>query len=170
MREFNCFVIDDKGDIAYNWKRTDIAGIFWGNAGDVREGGSGMAQSNGRKTTTDITFGKVACTEPRKVGTQDVERTAASWEMVEDCLWDMFEDKDQFVVLTVADARCGVRYVQAAQIEGGIIVQLGLEEGDHIRLVERQYSEAECLRIFQEFYQSSKVRHIEKYTPVEFFV
>lgn len=129
-----------------------------------------MDQRNGKKTTTDVTFGKVTCTEPRKVGTQDGERTADSWEMVEDCLWDMFEDSDQFVVLTVSDARCGVRYVQATQIENGLIIQLGLEEGDHTRLVERESSEAECLQIFQEFYQSSRVRHIETYRPVEFFV
>ena len=43
-----------------------------------------MDQKDGKKTTTDISFGKVVCTDPRRVGTQDGERTADSWEMVDE--------------------------------------------------------------------------------------
>ncbi len=122
-----------------------------------------------KETTTDVTFGKVICNAKHTVRTQEIEKTAPSWHMVEECLWDMFEDADEFVVLTVGDARYHIRFIQAAQIAEGITVQLGIEEGEHTRLVEKTCSEDECMEIFQRFYDSSQVQDVERYTPVEFY-
>jgi hypothetical protein len=129
-----------------------------------------MSQNKSTKTTTDVRFGKETCFFPRKIGTQSGERRVDSWQEVEDCLWDMFTDEDEFVTLTLAEIHHNIRYVQACQFQEGITVQLGVEEDDYTRLVEKTCSEAECMDIFREFYESSYVRDFEKYKPVEFFV
>lgn len=128
-----------------------------------------MNRKTEKETTTDVTFGKVTCNTKHTVRTQEIEKTAPSWHMVEECLWNMFEDDNEFVVLTVGDARYHIRYIQAAQIPEGITIQLGIEEGEQTRLVEKTCSEEECMEIFQEFYHSSHVQDVEHYTPVEFY-
>lgn len=125
-------------------------------------------QNEERKTTTDVTFGKLICNEKRTVRTQEIEKNNPSWDMVEDCLWNMFEDDDEFVVLSVANACDNIRYVQATQITDGIIVQLGIEDDSSTRLVEKPCTEDECRNIFHEFYQSSHVQNVEEYRPVAF--
>lgn len=129
-----------------------------------------MNQNKDRKTTTDVTFEKVMCSLPRKIGTQSGEKEVHSWQEVEDRLWDMFTDEDEFVTLTMAEIRYHIRYIQACQIQDKITVQLGVEEKDRTKLVEKTCSEAECMDIFREFYDSSYVWDIDKYKPVEFFV
>lgn len=128
-----------------------------------------MNQKEKRETTTDVTFGKVICNGDRTVETQETKKINPSWDVVDECLWDMFEDYDEFVILTVANASDYIRYVQARQIKDGIIVQLGVEEDDHIKLVEKVCTEEECQNIFFEFYNSSHVKNVEEYKPVEFY-
>lgn len=122
-------------------------------------------QNEKQETTTDITFRKLICNESRTVRTQEIEKNNPSWDMVEDCLWNMFEDDNEFVVLTVSNACDNIRYVQAAQFTHGIIVQLGIEEGNDTRLVEKPCTENQCRDIFHEFYQSSHVQNVEEYQP-----
>ena len=86
-----------------------------------------MSQNKSTKTTTDVRFGKETCFFPRKIGTQSGERRVDSWQEVEDCLWDMFTDEDEFVTLTLAEIHHNIRYVQACQFQEGITVQLGVE-------------------------------------------
>ena len=128
----------------------------------------GGHMNQNKETTTEITFKNTACTSNRTVRTQEIEEQNPSWNMVKECLQTMFEYEDEFVVLTVADAPDGIRFIQAAQIKDGITVQLGIEGITSTRLVEKTYTEEECLEIFQEFYQSSHVQNIEEYHPVEF--
>lgn len=123
-----------------------------------------------RTTTTDVTFGTVTCISPTVLGSQDGEKHNVSWQQVADGLEDVFEDSNQFLVLTLQDIRYDIRYVQATQSDEGIIVQLGIEKDNTTRLVEKLCSEQECVDIFQEFYRSSFVKNTEEYTPVEFFV
>ncbi|MDE7312224.1 MAG: hypothetical protein K2N87_11510 [Eubacterium sp.] len=130
-----------------------------------------MGQNQERQLTTDVTFEKTECTAPKTISTQEItDQEISSWMAVENCLWDMFEDADEFVVLTLEEIQHQIRYVQAAQIEDGIIVQLGIEEGDHTRLVEKACTKEECCEIFQEFYNSSYVQDVEQYKPVQFYV
>ncbi len=123
-----------------------------------------------KKKTIDATFKKVEAPKERKLENQDGTVTDCSRQQVEEFLRDMFDNADQFVILTVPEARYGVRYVQACLGEEGVRVELGIEEAGHTRLVEKVCSEEECLNIFMEFYESAYVRDMKSYCPVEFFV
>ena len=130
-----------------------------------------MDQQQKAKTSTDVTFENKNFPTQNTVSTQTVTYQAvSSFQMVEDYLWDMFGDEDEFVVLTLEDILHQIRFVQAAQIKNGLIVQLGIEEGDRIRLVEKECTREECMDIFREYYNSSYVRDVEKYQPVAFYV
>ncbi|MCI9612244.1 MAG: hypothetical protein HFH33_09505 [Eubacterium sp.] len=130
-----------------------------------------MDQQQKAKTSTDVTFENKNFPTQNTVSTQTVtDQAVSSFQMVEDYLWDMFGDEDEFVVLTLADILHQIRFVQAAQIKNGLIVQLGIEEGDRIRLVEKECTREECMDIFREYYNSSYVRDVEKYQPVAFYV
>lgn len=86
---------------------------------------------------------------------------------IEDYLADMFATPDQFVVLTAPKAQHKVRYVQACTCDGGIEVELGIEEnGTH--LYYKMCSEEECYRIFFDFYDKIFIPKMEEYKPVEF--
>lgn len=113
-------------------------------------------------------FKNTKCTMPKNVRTQYDEMPADSWEIVCDCLDEMFEDDDDFVVLTLAEISHNVRYVQARQQDDGIIVQLGVEVEGGTKLVEKLFSEEECVEIFREFYETSNVKNVEQYTEVQF--
>ena len=82
----------------------------------------------------------------------------------------IIDDTQQFVTLELTEANYGVRYVQASVNYGKISVELGLEEGDNIKLVEKVCSKEECQRIFLDFFDYGYVNEMEKYTPVQFFV
>ena len=129
-----------------------------------------MFRKKEKKTTTDVLFGKTVCNVPWNVRTQEKDQAVDSWRDVEDCILDMFADDNEFVTLTTADARYNIRYVQACPGKEGIIVQVGIEEGEHTRLVEKTCLEEECLDIFDEFYHFTTVQNLEQYKPVEFFV
>ena len=130
-----------------------------------------MDKQQKAKTSTDVTFENKNFPTQNTVSTQTVtDQAVSSFQMVEDYLWEMFGDEDEFVVLTLADILHQIRFVQAAQIKNGLIVQLGIEEGDRIRLVEKECTREECMDIFREYYNSSYVRDVEKYQPVAFYV
>ncbi len=87
-----------------------------------------MDQQQKAKTSTDVTFENKNFPTQNTVSTQTVtDQAVSSFQMVEDYLWDMFGDEDEFVVLTLADILHQIRFVQAAQIKNGLIVQLGIE-------------------------------------------
>ena len=128
-----------------------------------------MKEKQGKKLTTDVVFGKTVCNVPRNLRTQEVDKSVDSWDEVADCILDMFEDEDEFVTLTVGELKHQIRYVQACQVSGGITVQVGIEEGEQTRLVEKMCTQDECMNIFREFYESAVVRNVEEYTPVKFW-
>lgn len=82
---------------------------------------------------------------------------------------EMFGNEDEFVILTLADIKHNVRYVQACYNDDGIVVQLGIEVEGGIKLVEKiTLSEEECVDIFRGFYETSNVKDVEHYTEVQF--
>ena len=123
-----------------------------------------------KQTTTDVTFGVTTCQSPTVLGSQNGELRNVSWQQVEDGLEEVFDDSNQFLVLTLQEIRHNIRFVQAAQCDQGIVVQLGIEKDNATKLVEKICSEWECTDIFKEFYNSSAVKNPQDYTPVEFFV
>ena len=63
-----------------------------------------MDQQQKAKTSTDVTFENKNFPTQNTVSTQTVtDQAVSSFQMVEDYLWDMFGDEDEFVVLTLAD-------------------------------------------------------------------
>lgn len=138
-----------------------------------------LAESATEKTTEDndmknkkgeMLFEKTECEMPYKLRTQTIEREAVDWQDVLDRVLEMFGDDDEFVTLTLGEARHNIRYVQAARKMRGdqIIVQLGIEDDKYTRLVEKLCGEEECVEIFREFYSSSNVSGLDKYKPVKF--
>ena len=90
-------------------------------------------------------------------------------EDLKDYLLCFFNEEDQFIILTLAKAKNGVRYVQAAFAGTKLIVQLGLEENNQTRLVEKVCTQnKDCVDIFRQFYDFGTVDHIEEYSPVQF--
>ena len=86
---------------------------------------------------------------------------------VEDYLADMFEDPDQFVILTAPEPQGKVRYIQSCTHDGEIEVELGIEEKGTC-LYYKMCSEEECRRIFLDFYYNRFVPDMGEYKPVEF--
>ena len=123
-----------------------------------------------KQTTTDVTFKTEPCPSPTVLGSQNGELHNVSWQQVENGLEDVFGDSNQFLVLTLQKIRHNIRYVQATQCDDGIVVQLGVENNNTTKLVEKICSEEEYIDIFKEFYNSSAVKNLQDYTPVKFFV
>lgn len=123
-----------------------------------------------KQTTTDVTFKTEPCPSPTVLGSQNGDLHNVSWQQVENGLEDVFDDSNQFLVLTLQKIRHNIRYVQATQCDDGIVVQLGVENNNTTKLVEKICSEEECIDIFKEFYNSSAVKNLQDYTPVKFFV
>ncbi len=86
---------------------------------------------------------------------------------IEDYLADMYVTPDQFVVLTAPQAQNKVRFVQACTHDGGLEVEIGIEEeGTH--LYYKMCTQEECYRIFLDFYDNTFIPKMEEYKPVEF--
>ena len=118
----------------------------------------------------EMLFEKTSCSVPHNIRTQTVDETAEDWQDVLVCVMGIFDDEDEFVTLTVGDARHNIRFVQATRARngGGIIVQLGIEDEKYTRLVEKLCGEEECVEIFHGFYSSADVKDLDKYKPVRF--
>ncbi|MDE7245329.1 MAG: hypothetical protein K2O18_15340 [Oscillospiraceae bacterium] len=123
-----------------------------------------------KKMTTDVFFQKIACKEPWNIRTQEVDQPVESWDEIETYIRDMLDDGNQFVTLTAEKINSNIRYVQASQYGCEIVVQLGIEEGEYTRLVEKMCTEEECLDIFREYFFSTHVRNPGDYSPVKFYV
>ena len=113
-------------------------------------------------------FGKPVYTSST-VRTQFEEKPADKWETVLDCVNYMLDKGgDEFVVLTLVDIKYNIRYVQSAPVGERFTVQLGIEEENGTRLVEKLCAEEEVVEIFREFFNTTNVSGIDKYTEVEF--
>ncbi len=81
----------------------------------------------------------------------------------------LFDDKDQFITLSLDKARNKIRYVQACFAGSKLIVQLGLEENNTTKLVEKVTTGSEeCFDIFYKFYDYGIVDNVKQYQPVQF--
>ena len=82
----------------------------------------------------------------------------------------LFEEKgDQFITLSLETAKNSVRFMQATYIGNDLIVQLGLENNNKIKLVEKKFnSSKECIIAFYQFLDYGFVDDVELYEPVKF--
>ena len=101
---------------------------------------------------------------------QDREQMDFGKEEIEEFLDDMFVTPDQFVVLTAPKAQGQqIRYVQACiHDDGGIEVELGIEEEDGTHLYYKMCMDEECVRIFLDFFDGKLVVDRSEYEPVQF--
>lgn len=97
------------------------------------------------------------------------EVPADRWETVREFLNIMFNDenKDEFVVLSLAGTQ-PIRYVQSAWTKNGLVVQLGIDEENGTRLIEKNCSEEECADIFREYYDAKNISNISEFNEVKF--
>ena len=113
-------------------------------------------------------FGKPKYTSST-IRTQYEEKSADKWETVLDCINNMIDEGgDEFVVLTLVDIGHSIRYVQSAPVGELFTVQLGVEEENGTRLIEKLCPEEEVIEIFREFFNTTNVANIDEYTEVEF--
>lgn len=120
-----------------------------------------------KKTTTDMTFDKVAPGDKMTLENQNGMITGFDRTMLEKYLYDMFRDSNQFVTLTLTNADYGIRYIQACRLQKGISIQLGIEENGRTKLVEKVVEQEECLDVFRTFYETGFVYRQEEYHPLE---
>ena len=78
------------------------------------------------------------------------------------------ENDEQFLTLSLEKPLYdGVYFVQAARIPDGMIsVQLGIEQENGTKLVEKLTDEVTCAKIMMHFLDTAKVGDIESYTLV----
>ena len=81
---------------------------------------------------------------------------------------EAFENDEQFLTLSLEKPLYdGVYFVQAARIPDGMIsVQLGIEQENGTRLVEKLTDEVTCAKIMMHFLDTAKVEDIENYTLI----
>ena len=86
------------------------------------------------------------------------------------CLGILFNDPEEFVVLTLADSKVthGVQYIQSAWTADGLTLQAGVVENGKIRLVEKIIPMFECENIYKKFFETSEVDDLENFTEVKF--
>lgn len=114
------------------------------------------------------TFGKVQ-EEVMTLENQNGRITNPTKQDVDEYLNEIFNDSDQFITLTHAKAKYGIRYVQACFAGSKLIVQLGVEKGNNTKLVEKICSNSkECVDIFYLFFETGIVNNLEEYQPVKF--
>lgn len=104
------------------------------------------------------------------VHTQNKGRIVKSLDDVFAALGILFNDPDEFVVLTLADSKIkhGVQYIQSAWTADKVTLQAGVVEKDGIRLVEKIISPFDCEKIYKKFYETSEVDGLGDFTEVQF--
>ena len=127
------------------------------------------SQNKTQVSSKEVVFDKVRQSVPKKLENfYDQSVDNPSWDEVEFRIRKMLDTADEHVLLCLGTASYGVRYIQSAHKPGGYTLQLGLEQGEHTRLVEKDVTPEEIREIFRKFYDLGIVEGIEKYKPVKF--
>ena len=127
------------------------------------------SQNKTQNSSKEVVFEKVKQSVPMKLENfYDQPILNPTWDDVDFRIRKMLDTADEHVLLCLGTASYGVRYIQSASIPGGYTLQLGLEQGDQTRLVEKDVTPEEIREIFRKFYDLGIVEGIEKYKPVKF--
>lgn len=123
-----------------------------------------------RKLTSDVAFQNVEYTGGSVLENfYDAPIQNPSWDDVLVRIRKMIDVNDEHVLLTLKQATYGVRYMQAASAPGGYDLQVGMEEGDQTKLVDKIVSEQELLDRFETFYRYGYVDNLGEFKPVQFY-
>ncbi|MBP1586339.1 MAG: hypothetical protein ILP17_11665 [Lachnospiraceae bacterium] len=127
------------------------------------------SQNKTQNSSKEVVFEKVRQSVPMKLENfYDHPILNPTWDDVEFRIRKMLDTADEHVLLSLGTASYGVRYIQSASIPGGYTLQLGLEQGDQTRLVEKDVTPSEIREIFEKFYKFGIVDDIDKYKSVTF--
>ena len=128
-----------------------------------------VTRSN-RKLTSDVSFQNVEYTGGSVLENfYDAPIQNPSWEDVMVRIRKMIDVNDEHVLLTLKQATYGVRYMQAASTPGGYDLQVGMEEGDQTKLVDKIVAEQELFDRFETFYRYGYVDNLGEFKPVQFY-
>ncbi|MCR4655521.1 MAG: hypothetical protein K5770_04735 [Lachnospiraceae bacterium] len=123
-----------------------------------------------RNLTSDVAFQNVEYTGGSVLENfYDAPIQNPSWEDVMVRIRKMIDVNDEHVLLTLKQATYGVRYMQAASAPGGYDLQVGMEEGDQTRLVDKIVAEQELFDRFETFYRYGYVDNLGEFKPVQFY-
>lgn len=129
------------------------------------------SQNKTQNSSGEVVFEKVNQSAPMMLENfYDHPVVNPSWDDVDFRIRKMLDMSDEHVLLSLGTASYGVRYIQSTSIPGGYTLQLGLEQGDQTRLVEKDVTPSEIREIFEKFYKFGIVDDIGKYKPVQFKV
>lgn len=124
----------------------------------------------GRSTTADVTFQRVEYMDGSVLENfYDEPIQNPTWDDVTARIRKMMDMNDEHVLLTLKQSVYGVRYMQAASAPGGYDLQVGLEEGNQTKLVDKIVGEQELFERFEVFYRYGYVDNLGEFKPVEFF-
>ena len=124
----------------------------------------------GRSTTSDVTFERVEYMDGSVLENfYDQPIQNPTWDDITARIRKMMDMNDEHVLLTLKQAVYGVRYMQAASAPGGYDLQVGLEEGNQTKLVDKIVGEKELFDRFETFYRYAYVDNLGEFKPVQFF-
>ena len=122
------------------------------------------------KTTSDVTFQRVDyMAGSRLENFYDQPIDNPTWEDVTARIRKMMDVNDEHVLLTLKQSVYGVRYIQAASAPGGYDLQVGMEEGNQTKLVNKIVDSKELFERFDTFYRYAYVDNLGEFKPVEFY-
>ena len=128
------------------------------------------AAVNKNKLTSDVTFQRVEYMDGSVLENfYDQPVQNPSWDDVLLRIRKMMDVNDEHVLLTLKQSVYGVRYMQAASAPGGYDLQVGLEEGNQSKLVDKIVDGKELMERFEVFYRYAYVDNLGEFKPVEFF-
>ena len=129
-----------------------------------------VVSKGNRKLTSDVAFQNVEYTGGSVLENfYDAPIQNPSWENVMVRIRKMIDVNDEHVLLTLKQATYGVRYMQAASAPGGYDLQVGMEEGNQTKLVDKIVGEKELFDRFEVLYNYGYVDNLGEFKPVEFF-
>lgn len=92
-----------------------------------------------------------------------------TWDDVSGYINKMFDNSQEFITLTLAEAVYSIRFMQAARIEDGISLQLGIEENGATRIVEKICDREQTVAYMDIFFQYGNVEDVAEFLPLEFY-
>ena len=124
----------------------------------------------GRSTTSDVTFQRVEYMDGSVLENfYDEPIQNPTWDDVTARIRKMMDMNDEHVLLTLKQSVYGVRYMQAASAPGGYDLQVGLEEGNQTKLVDKIVGDQELFERFEVFYRYAYVDNLGEFKPVQFY-
>ena len=123
-----------------------------------------------RKLTSDVSFQNVEYTGGSVLENfYDAPIQNPTWDDVTARIRKMMDMNDEHVLLTLKQSVYGVRYMQATSAPGGYDLQVGLEEGNQTKLVNKIVGDQELFERFEVFYRYAYVDNLGEFKPVQFY-